>query len=364
MVPPIRQRRPVARQGLFFARIIAEIGASPRAVAGRLRGAAFEFVDRARCAAALLPCARAHEVPSDVTVRMLVRPEGERVKVLVRAPLEAMQDITFPTFGPGYLDVPRAEQQLRDAAQLWLVDNLELYEGERRVPLAIVAVRASIPSDRSFAEYESALAHLRAPPLPAGLDLAVAAGAARRRARSADRVGELAVLAERTDAAARHARRQRRSLLRRERRRARVPDRRGGRRRRARSALASIAAQVPRAGLRAHSRRRRSSVVPAVPRRAVSAAAAGARVDRHGVHGRAFRHADRIGVWAGAERAVVPAARRNADRAVDLLHGASRTSSARIRARAGRSRSASGSCTASASRSRCRTRCSSPAITC
>ena len=125
----------------------------------------------ALAAAALLPCAWAHEVPSDVTVRMLVRPEGERVKVLVRAPLEAMQDITFPTFGPGYLDVPRAEQQLRDAAQLWLVDNLELYEGERRVPLAIVGVRASIPSDRSFAEYDSALAHLRAPPLPAGLAL-------------------------------------------------------------------------------------------------------------------------------------------------------------------------------------------------
>jgi len=121
--------------------------------------------------AAVLPSARAHEVPSDVTVRMLVRPEGERVKVLVRAPLEAMQDITFPTFGPGYLDVPRAEQQLRDAAQLWLVDNLELYEGERRVPLAIVGVRASIPSDRSFAEYESALAHLRSAPLPAGLAL-------------------------------------------------------------------------------------------------------------------------------------------------------------------------------------------------
>ena len=112
----------------------------------------------------------AHEVPSDVTVRMLVRPEGDRVQVLVRAPLEAMQDITFPTFGPGYLDVPRADAQLRDAAQLWLVDNIELYEGERRVPRSRSSrVRASIPSDRSFAEYDSALAHLRAPPLPAGL---------------------------------------------------------------------------------------------------------------------------------------------------------------------------------------------------
>jgi hypothetical protein len=122
-------------------------------------------------ALALLSAVHAHEVPSDVTVRMLVRPEGNRVQLLVRAPLEAMQDIVFPTFGPGYLDVPRAAPQLRDAAQLWLLDNLELYEGERRLPLTIVAVRASIPSDRSFAEYDAALAHFRAAPLPAGLDL-------------------------------------------------------------------------------------------------------------------------------------------------------------------------------------------------
>ncbi len=122
-------------------------------------------------AALLLPAVHAHEVPSDVTVRMLVRPEGDRVRLLVRAPLEAMQDITFPTFGPGYLDVPRADAQLRDAARLWLADNIELYEGGRRVPeLEIVAVRASIPSDRSFAEYDSALAHLAAAP-PLGLEL-------------------------------------------------------------------------------------------------------------------------------------------------------------------------------------------------
>jgi hypothetical protein len=83
-----------------------------------------------------------------------------------------MQDITFPTFGVGYLDVPNAEPRLRDAAQLWLADNIELYEGERRIPrLEIAAVRASIPSDRSFAAYDSALAHLRAPPLPPGTEL-------------------------------------------------------------------------------------------------------------------------------------------------------------------------------------------------
>ena len=122
-------------------------------------------------AASLSPLARAHEVPSDVTVRMLVRPDGDRVQLLVRAPLEAMQDIVFPTVGPGYLDVPRAAPQLRDAAQLWLLDSLELYEGDRRLPLTIAAVRASIPSDRSFADYDTALEHFRSAPLPEGLGL-------------------------------------------------------------------------------------------------------------------------------------------------------------------------------------------------
>jgi hypothetical protein len=125
-------------------------------------------------AAAVLasPAALGHEVPSDVTVHVLVRPAGDRLDLLVRVPLEAMQDITFPTFGPGYLDVARADAALRDAAQLWLANNIELYEGERRLPApTIAAVRASIPSDRSFATFDAALAHLRATPLPADTQL-------------------------------------------------------------------------------------------------------------------------------------------------------------------------------------------------
>ena len=113
----------------------------------------------------------AHEVPSDVTVRMLVRPrrrarEGARARAARGDAGHYVPDVRT-----GLSRCAASDSQLRDAAQLWLVDNLELYEGERRVPLAIVGVRASIPSDRSFAEYDSALAHLRAPPLPAGLAL-------------------------------------------------------------------------------------------------------------------------------------------------------------------------------------------------
>jgi hypothetical protein len=116
--------------------------------------------------------ALAHEIPSDVTVRILVRPDGDRVHLLVRAPLEAMQDITFPTVGPGFLDVANATPRLRDAAQIWLKDNIEVYEnGERLPPLEIAAVRASIPSDRSFDDYDTAHGHLRGPPIAPGTPL-------------------------------------------------------------------------------------------------------------------------------------------------------------------------------------------------
>jgi hypothetical protein len=155
---------------LFSPRIIAEIARTEE------REPAIHHLPRvilllALAAAAPPNVARPHEVPSDVTVRVLVKPERERVRLLVRVPLEAMQDITFPTVRQGFLDTPRATPRLRDAAEVWLVDNLELYEGERRLPLALVNVRASLPSDRSFSSYDSALAHLRGPPLPAGLEL-------------------------------------------------------------------------------------------------------------------------------------------------------------------------------------------------
>ena len=123
--------------------------------------------------ASLLPAhARAHEVPNDVVVQLLVRPAGQRIQLLVRAPLEAMQDVDFPTFGTGYLDVARADPQLHHAAQVWLADAIEVYEGERRLaPLAIVAVRASIPSDKSFATFDGALAHVHGAALPEGTQL-------------------------------------------------------------------------------------------------------------------------------------------------------------------------------------------------
>src|SRR5690606_14940347 len=50
----------------------------------------------------------AHEIPPRVTVQVFVKPEGERLRVLVRAPLAAMRDIQFPETEDGSLDIARA----------------------------------------------------------------------------------------------------------------------------------------------------------------------------------------------------------------------------------------------------------------
>jgi hypothetical protein len=108
----------------------------------------------------------AHEIPSRVAVLAFVKPEPGRLRVLLRVPLESMRDVDFPLRGPGYLDIARSEPLLKEAARVWLAGSLSLYEEEKPLGEArIVAARISLPSDRSFASYDSALAHVTlAPP--------------------------------------------------------------------------------------------------------------------------------------------------------------------------------------------------------
>ncbi len=116
--------------------------------------------------------ASVHEIPSDVTIQAIIKPDGNRLLVLVRAPLRAMRDIEFPLIGPGYLDIGLADQYLNDAAILWLGDNLELHEGDVRLSEGgLVTALASIPSDRSFGTFDDALAHVTGPRLPESTQL-------------------------------------------------------------------------------------------------------------------------------------------------------------------------------------------------
>jgi len=120
----------------------------------------------------MLPIARAHEIPTNVVVQAWLKADDDRLNLVVRVPLEAMRDIQFPQRGPGYLDIPAANSMLRDAAQIWVANDIELYEeGTRLIGKKVSAVRVTIPSDQSFRSFESAIEGVRRPPLPAETQL-------------------------------------------------------------------------------------------------------------------------------------------------------------------------------------------------
>jgi len=114
----------------------------------------------------------AHDIPSSVTVLAFVKPEAHLLHVVIRVPLEAMRDVNFPLRGPGYLDLERASPLLQDAAKVWIADELKLYENDTRLGAArIVATHISLPSDRSFAAYPTAIANVTGTPLDNATEL-------------------------------------------------------------------------------------------------------------------------------------------------------------------------------------------------
>jgi hypothetical protein len=121
----------------------------------------------------LLPSAAvAHDIPNDVTVQILVKPDGQHLHVLIRVPLKAMRDFEFPERGQGYLDLSKVETSLREAVTLWISDPIEVYEGDSRLLAPrVVETRISLPSDRSFESYDQAFAHVIGPKLPNDTDV-------------------------------------------------------------------------------------------------------------------------------------------------------------------------------------------------
>src|SRR5436190_4050870 len=115
----------------------------------------------------LLCPAFAHDIPNDVTVQAFVKPQGQTLRVLMRLPLKAVMDVEFPHREREFVDLARVDQSLHFAAKQALLDNLEIYEGDRLLlNPRIVSTRMSLDSDKSFATYEQALAHVTGPVLP------------------------------------------------------------------------------------------------------------------------------------------------------------------------------------------------------
>ena len=101
-------------------------------------------------------------VAEELTIRAFVKPDGQRLHLLLRVPLKALSGIDFPLRGAnGELDLSRIGAVLPSAARWWIAENLELYEGDVRLAAPEIAeTLVSLPSDNSFASYEEARAHV------------------------------------------------------------------------------------------------------------------------------------------------------------------------------------------------------------
>jgi hypothetical protein len=109
----------------------------------------------------------AHEIPTDVVIQTMLKPGPQGMDFLVRVPLQAMRDVNFPQSGPGYLVISEADEAIRDAAVIWIGRQVRLFENSEHLDQwEIVAARLSLPSDRSFDDYDVALTSFDNPPLP------------------------------------------------------------------------------------------------------------------------------------------------------------------------------------------------------
>lgn len=114
----------------------------------------------------------AHDIPSRVTVYAFVKPEGNQLTALLRVPMEAFSEISFPLRGPGYLQFSEAEFSLNDAARVYITESMHFYEnGEELTEKQLETVRVSLPSNRSFTTYEDALENILSPRLDDSVDL-------------------------------------------------------------------------------------------------------------------------------------------------------------------------------------------------
>ncbi|MDP4661524.1 MAG: hypothetical protein NWT06_08175, partial [OM182 bacterium] len=77
----------------------------------------------------LLPAVtQAHDIPSRITVNAFVKPEGNTLTALLRVPMEAFGEISFPLRGPGFIQISEADFAIRDAARVYITESFKFYE--------------------------------------------------------------------------------------------------------------------------------------------------------------------------------------------------------------------------------------------
>lgn len=105
----------------------------------------------------------ADEVPQRVAVQAFVKPEDSRLNVLMRVPMDALTEAVFPIREePGNVIFSEAEAAKQRAVDQYIERSIRFYEDERLLgEPRLEDTRISLPSNRSFSDYQSALENVR-----------------------------------------------------------------------------------------------------------------------------------------------------------------------------------------------------------
>lgn len=108
--------------------------------------------------------AAAHDVPQRHLINAFVKVEGHRADLVVRVPLDVLPTVRFPVKGRE-LDLAAAEPATQRALD-GLAHDISLWENGAQLAPSSAKGRLSLPSDRSFEQFESAAAHVSEPADP------------------------------------------------------------------------------------------------------------------------------------------------------------------------------------------------------
>ena len=110
------------------------------------------------------PPASAHEFKLDSLINVFVKVDGQEAHLVIRLPLHVTRTIKFPSNG-AVIDLANAGPSMQQAL-LGLGHDITLWEDDRPLVVTSAVGRLSLPSDRSFGQYETAVDHVARPPGP------------------------------------------------------------------------------------------------------------------------------------------------------------------------------------------------------
>lgn len=113
------------------------------------------------------------EIPQRVAIQAFVKPEGDKLNLMMRVPMDAMGGIQWPLRGEiGNLIFSQAEAAKADAAYNTLLQSIQIFEGDELLEQPVVeASRIALPSNRGFTDYQSAFETVNSPALSDDVDL-------------------------------------------------------------------------------------------------------------------------------------------------------------------------------------------------